>query len=370
MRSAITILTMLCAVTLVRGQAVPSQIANIRVGDNGGPHSSNNVQLRYDVDGGVSQSQVAYIQFNPTVFPANLTPAQIQKATLVLWVENGGNPGTVSVCQVSSAWLADTITGVNAPSCTNTAMYSFSVSAAQLRQGSFVEVDITPMVQSWYNGIPNYGILLAPEAPAAGAGEGGVNIQLDSLQGNSGYPPVLNLVLQSQGPQGVQGPAGPQGPTGLTGLAGATGPQGPAGPSGSGGGPILTATTILTQAQVRHLFSAPQTLVPAPPAGSVNLIVGAVAQSTGSATYQTDDYALLLRINNFNIVQFELFPGSTGTANYFASSFGVSANSYYTEGSAITGYPIIATTTDQNPTGTGGNVVITVYYIVFSGVAP
>jgi len=38
--------------------------------------------------------------------------------------------------------------------------------------------------------------------------------------------------------------------------------------------------------------------------------------------------------------------------------------------SEITGYPVIATTSDQNPTGTGGNVVITVYYVVLSGVAP
>jgi len=64
-----------------------------------------------------------------------------------------------------------------------------------------------------------------------------------------GYSPVLDLVLQSQGPQGVQGPVGPVGPmgpmgpmgpvgpigpTGSTGATGATGPQGPAGPAGAG----------------------------------------------------------------------------------------------------------------------------------------
>jgi hypothetical protein len=38
-----------------------------------------------------------------SVFPANLTDSAIQKATLVLYVNNGGNPGTISICQVSQA---------------------------------------------------------------------------------------------------------------------------------------------------------------------------------------------------------------------------------------------------------------------------
>jgi hypothetical protein len=382
MRSIITILSLLCAVTLVRGQAVPSQIADIQVSYNEGPHFSNKVQLRYNMDGrGVNQNQVAYIQFNLSVFPANLTPAQIQKATLVLWVENGGNPGTVSVCQVSSAWVADKITGVNAPSCTNTTMYSFSVSAAQLQQGSFVVVDITPMVQSWYNGVPNYGILLAPEAPAAGPGNNGVNIQFDSLlEGNSAYPPVLDLVLQSQGSQSVQGPAGPQGPTGLTGLTGATGPQGPAGPQGPQGiqgpagsgatGVLQGITTTLSQSQVLNLFSTPQTLVPAPAAGSVNLVTGVVVQVGGPANYTTDDNELLIRLHDATITSFGVFGGSTGYTNYFNSNMAIGSGGYQLEASEITGYPVIATTSDQNPTGTGGNVVITVYYVVLSGVAP
>jgi hypothetical protein len=374
MRSIITILIMLCAVTLAWGQAVPSQIADIRVGDNGGPHFSTNVQLGYGVGGfGMNQSQVAYIQFALTVFPANLTPAQIQKATMVLWVENGGNPGTVSVCQVSSAWFADTITGVNAPSCTNTTKYSFSVSAAQLQHGSFVEVDITPMVQSWFNGIPNYGILLAPEAPAAGAGNNGVNIQFDALEVNNGYPPVLDLVLQNQGPQGVQGPTGPQGPAGLTGLTGATGPQGPQGiqgPAGSGTGFLQSVTTTLSQSQVLNLFSTPQTLVPAPAAGSVNLVTGVVVQVGGSANYTTDDSELLIQLHDATIASFGVFGGSTGFTNYFNSNMAVGNGGYQLEASEITGYPVTATTTDQNPTGTAGKLVITVYYVVLSGVAP
>lgn len=371
---------MLCAVTLVRGQAVPSQIADIQLGDNDGPHFSNKVQLRYNVDDrGANQSQVVYIQFNLTVFPANLTPAQIQKATLVLWVENGGNPGTVSVCQVSSAWSADKITGVNAPSCTNTTMYSFSVPAAQLQQGSFAVVDITPMVQSWYNGTPNYGILLAPEAPAAGSGNNGVSIQFDSLEGNSAYPPVLDLVLQNAGSQVAQGPTGPKGPTGLTGLTGATGPQGPAGPqgpqgiqgpAGSGAGVLQSITTTLSQSQVLNLFSTPQTLVPAPAAGSINLITGVVVQVGGSANYTTDDSELLIRLHDATITSFGVFGGSTGYTNYFNSNMAIGNGGYQMEASQVTGYPVIATTSDQNPTGTGGNVVITVYYVVLSGVAP
>jgi hypothetical protein len=367
MRSVITILSMLCAVTLIRGQAVPSQIADIQVGDNGGTRFSNNLQLRYNVDGrGVNQSQVAYIQFNLTVFPANLTPAQIQKATLVLWVENGGNPGTVSVCQVSSAWFADTITGANAPSCTNTTMYSFSVSAAQLQQGSFVEVDITPMVQSWYNGTPNYGILLAPETSAAVAGNSGVNIQFDCLEINGGYPPMLDLVLQNQGTQGVQGPTGPQGPAGLTGLTGAMGPQGPAGPAG---GLLLSNTITLTNAQVLALQTVPQILVPAP-ASNVVIFPERIMIEQQNAYYSTPSQEFYIAVGpsiNSSTIAGEFGPWSSpGYAvfldSYFFSGTIVGQSSQFA-GQQVIGY-VMDTMAELG--GTGGNVTITTYYVTYT----
>jgi hypothetical protein len=163
---------------------------------------------------------------------------------------------------------------------------------------------------------------------------------------------------------------------GLTGLAGAPGPQGPAGPqgiqgpAGSGAGVLQSITTTLSQSQVLSLFSTPQTLVPAPAAGSVNLITGVVVQVGGPANYRTDDTELLIRLHDATITSFAVFAGAPGFTNYFNSNMAIGNGGYQLEASEITGYPVTATTSDQNPTGTGGNVVITVYYVVLSGVAP
>jgi len=223
------VLLMLGVGLLARGQAVPSQTANVQMGNNGGS-SGNTIKVQYKVNGqGVNQSWDGFIQFDLSVFPA-LTPAQIQKATLVLFVENGGNPGTVSVCQVATAWSSSTITGNNAPGCVAGTSQNITVTAAQLQNGSFVSLDISSIVQSWYNGSGNFGIMLSPVSP-------GVNLQFDLLQASNGYPPALDFVLQSQGPQGPvgpQGPLGPQGPQGFQGPPGPQGPQGPPGPAGSG----------------------------------------------------------------------------------------------------------------------------------------
>src|SRR5580704_7523805 len=346
LRSIITILSMLCAVTVIWGQAVPLQIADIQIGDYSSPHFGTNVQLRYNIDGrGVNQNQVAYIQFNLSVFPANLTPAQIQKATLVLWVENGGNPGTVSVCQVSSAWFADTITGANAPSCTNTPMYSFSVSTAQLRQGSFVEVDITPMVQSWYNGIPNYGILLAPGATAAVAGNNGVNIQFASMEANSGYPPVLDLVLQNQGPQGPTGGIGPA------------------------GGLLLSNTITLTNAQVLALQTVPQILVPAP-ASNVVIFPERIMIEQKNAYYSTPSQGFYIAtgpsINSSTVIgEFGPWSGSGYPVyldSYFVPGTIVGQSSQFA-GQQVIGY-VMDTMTETG--GTGANVTVTTYYVTYT----
>ena len=389
MKSVITILSMLWAVTLVRAQAVPSQIADIAVGDSAGSHLHNNVPIRYNIEsGGVSRNQVAYIQFNLTVFPASLTPAQIQKATLVLWVENGGSPGTISACQVSAAWSADTITGVNAPPCTNTPIYTFSVSAPQLRQGSFVEVDITPMVQSWYNGTPDYGILLAPEPPTAGAENNGVNIQFASPNGNTGYPPVLDLVLQSGGSQGPAGPQGPIGPTGATGAQGPAGPPGglgnvvvsgtptagqvpvATGPTtatwqtiGGGSGLLLSNTITVHQPAIFTLNTVPVTLIPAPAAGAIIFPQSIVFQAKGNATYGCDSGAcsLLIKLGSKTLVTWNVINDIGGFNTYLANLSTAADSEYVGEAATFSGQPLTAQMTDAI-TGTGGDFTFTVYY--------
>ena len=237
---------LLSASTIAWGQAIPSDVANVQLGNSrsgantggdDGTGGANKIQIQYKVNGqGVNQSQEGYIKFNLSVFP-NLTWQNIQKATLVLYVQNGGNQGTFTVCQLAQNWSSATITGNNAPTCTNVAPVATTISATQLQQGSFITVDITSIVQSWYNGIPNYGIMLSAD-PTPGSNNG-INVSFDSMQGNNGYPPWVNLVLQSQGPAGATGPQGPAGPAGPAGAAGANGLMGASGLPGANGNTIL-----------------------------------------------------------------------------------------------------------------------------------
>jgi hypothetical protein len=219
------------------GQAVPSQIGNVQLGNPVGNRGAGDIQVIYAVTGTGNHGWNGYLQFNLGVFPT-LTPPQIQKATLVLYLESGGIPGTVSLCAAGAAWSATTINGTHAPSCVAGTATNIPITSAQLAGGAFIPVDVTAIVQSWYNGGANNGFILS-------GGSLGTNVQFDIVSNvlgyGVGYSPVLDLVLQSQGPQGLMGlqgpigpvgpvgPMGPMGPLGPTGATGATGPQGPAG---------------------------------------------------------------------------------------------------------------------------------------------
>jgi len=217
-------------------QAVPSQMANVQLGNGLGNRSGSGIQVNYAMTGTGNHGWNGYLQFNLGVFPS-LTPAQVQKANLVLYLDSGGGPGTVSLCAAATAWSATTITGTHVPSCVAGTAINFSVTTAQLASGAFVSIDVTSIVQSWYSGLANNGFILS-------GGTFGTNVTFDTISNvlgvTVGDSPVLNLVLQSQGPQGPigpQGPAGPMGPIGSMGPMGPqgpTGPQGPAGPAGSG----------------------------------------------------------------------------------------------------------------------------------------
>jgi hypothetical protein len=152
MEGLIGVMGALCAATFAWGQAAPSQIANIQEGGNsGGGKVGNSIQLQYQLDHkGYNQSQEAFMQFDLSVFPSTLSASAIQKATLGLYANNGGDSGTISICQVSQVWSSATVTGINTPACANGAMVTFPVTGAQLQQGGFISVDITQIVQNWF----------------------------------------------------------------------------------------------------------------------------------------------------------------------------------------------------------------------------
>jgi hypothetical protein len=220
-----------CAGLTAFGQAVPSQIANVQLGNGLGSHGGPGIQVIYAMTGTTNHGWNGYVQFNMGVFPT-LTPAQIQKATLVLYLENGGTPGTVALCEAAAAWSATTITGTHVPSCVAGSTTNIAVTTAQLASGAYISVDVTPIVQSWYSGVANNGFILSGATL-------GTNVQFDMISNILGYAvgdsPMLDLVLESQGPQGIQGVQGPVGPIGPMGPMGPMGPAGPLGPVGSAG---------------------------------------------------------------------------------------------------------------------------------------
>ena len=301
-------------------------------------------QLQYNVNGqGVNQSQDAYLQFDLSVFPAGLTPASIQKATMVLWVENGGNAGSVSVCQILTPWAFATITGTNTPVCSGSGVVTFAVSQAQLQQGSFVEVDITPIVQSWHQAQRQ---LRSDTLSAYGSrrpveGTTGTNIQIDPQQNNKRLPVLikLNLVLQSQGAIGPKGPAGPQGATGQQGPAGAqgaTGAQGPAGPQGQTGpqgqpgqqgqtgpqgavGPQGPAGVVAVNFASAYTTGTPQTV---PPGGAVTFSNGGLLNG-----FTVDPTGQIFTVTNAGVYKVTYILHTT-----FPSTFGLFLN-----GSAVAG---------------------------------
>ncbi len=244
-----TILLTACfvlCVTSAYGQAVPLDDVTVQLTANGGDLRNPHLHVQWNQNAqGVNQSQVSFINFTTSMFPSGLTAPQIQKATLLLFVEKGGQPGNITVCELASAWSSSNMTGNAFPPCKGgISPVSFTVTASQLMNGSFITVDVTSIVQDWYSSGGNYGIALLAEPPLTGMGNG-INAQFDSMKDNgTGYPSSLQLVLQSQGPQGIPGPMGSPGATGATGAAGtngtngatgATGPEGPIGLTGATG---------------------------------------------------------------------------------------------------------------------------------------
>jgi len=184
-----------------------------------------------------SSGSVGLVQFDLSQLPAGVTSGQVAKATLTLFVNHIGVPGSVNISTAAGPWTESGVTGTNSPAVTASVASNVPVSTS----GQFVSVDATAAVQGWVaSPANNHGFVIA--------GNGTTSVQFDSKEGTTtSHEAALSLTLASAavgsagpagppGPAGTTGPAGPQGLTGPQGPAGpqgATGPAGPAGPSGS-----------------------------------------------------------------------------------------------------------------------------------------
>lgn len=177
----------------------------------------------------VTAHDTAFVQFSLTSLPASVTSAQIDKASLIVYVNKLTAPGTVDLSVVDGPWNEATLTMGTAPTLTPIS----GATAALTESSAYVAFDVTTTVQGWLNApAANNGFALV-----ADPGSPGLSVLLDTKESTTtSHPAELQITLVNsgaQGPQGPQGPTGatgaqgPQGPTGATGPQGATGPAGP-----------------------------------------------------------------------------------------------------------------------------------------------
>jgi hypothetical protein len=171
----------------------------------------------------VNPSYRSYVQFDLTsIVPAGATAQAVSSATLFLYVNAMGAPGTITLTPVCGAWSENTITFANAPPDCTSGSTSFAVSAAD----QVIAVDVTSIVQNWISGSTgNNGLDLASLSGAA--------VYFDSKESvSTSQPARLAVSFALPGPQGAQGATGTTGPVGLQGPTGPQGSPGSTGPSG------------------------------------------------------------------------------------------------------------------------------------------
>jgi hypothetical protein len=184
--------------------------------------------------GGVGSAE-GLVLFDLTTLPSGTTSAGVTKATLRMYVNKVGAPGSIDINAASGLWSEGAVTSANAPSVG--AMVAAAVPVATAN--SYVTVDATNIVKQWIGGSPNNGFYLSADRFP------GTSVFFDSKESvSTSHPPELDITLASGG----VGPQGPPGPQGLQGPPGTQGLQGPAGPQGAQGlqGPPGTITLPYT----------------------------------------------------------------------------------------------------------------------------
>jgi len=173
---------------------------------------------------GAGTSAVIGLDLSP--LPAGLSPANIQRATLTVFVNKTAVAGGLDLFPVTSAWTESTVTYSTIPTVGAPIATNVPVNAS----GVYVTFDVTNLMRQWVNGMPNNGVMIA-----AAAAQPGTVVNLDSKESvSTSHPAFAEVTSASMGPAGPTGPKGPAGPTGPQGIQGQTGSQGLQGPAGSG----------------------------------------------------------------------------------------------------------------------------------------
>ncbi len=204
---------------------LPSQDAYVVPGNGSNFGSATSIFV------GSSSSQ-GLVQFDLTTLPPGLLSSQVQQATLTLFVNHVGVPGTVNIYAANGPWTELTVNGNSGLAPGAVVASSVNVSTTD----TFVTVDATAAVQGWVTTpAGNNGFLIVANGTAS--------VQFDSKEATStSHAAYLSLVLTDVGPTGPAGSTGATGATGA-GTAGATGATGPTGVAGLAGATGPTGAT-------------------------------------------------------------------------------------------------------------------------------
>jgi hypothetical protein len=238
--------------------------------------------------------QHSLLKFDLSLLPNGLTGADVEKATMFIWVSAVSNFGAstatpknvINVSAVNSSWLETGVvikgvtTGVTFQNQPAIGTPFARIAIGDVAANQYIAIDVTQQARTWLDiAGTSYGIELIPEFDPSGKNVS-FTVTMDSRE-NGGHPPFVDItvfggdgpagppgasatvqvgstvtgapgaaavvsnagtssaaVLNFTIPQGVAGATGPAGPTGATGPAGsmgATGPIGPMGPTGATG---------------------------------------------------------------------------------------------------------------------------------------
>jgi hypothetical protein len=218
--------------------AVVAHVAADATVTSASPNTNFGAAASLTIGGGAS----ALIGLDLSPLPVGLTAAQIQRATLTVYVNKVVTAGGLDIAQLTGPWSESDIKYSSLPAANAPFLTNVAVNTA----GSYLTFDITDLVRAWVGGTPNFGVWIT-----AAALQPATMIQLDSKESTaSSHSTFAEITVVSMGPQGapgpagatgaagppgLQGPTGQQGPQGIQGLQGIQGPQGVPGPGGSPG---------------------------------------------------------------------------------------------------------------------------------------
>jgi hypothetical protein len=181
-----------------------------------------------------------WIKFDLEQLPPGTTGPQVARAVLRLYPSVLTKDSAFTVALPHAAWAEATLAEQNAPASGPPELVA--VPLPKSAKGSFVNLDVTALVQAWLDQpASNHGLVLSGTATSPLIG-------FDSKENAAaGHYPQLDITLSTApGPQGPKGDTGdpgapgvpgPQGPKGDRGDMGPTGPQGLPGTPGAPGAP-------------------------------------------------------------------------------------------------------------------------------------